>query len=314
LLHPQVVTPALTAYLERNGARATGYTIDLAWKLLSLGKTIGAPAETLSHLDDIWERLEEDRGDVLTQKNLVVIRAILMSDVWSKVCALPLQLMAKAQRMLNLAPKKALSLATIALQIQILTRAPVRIGNLLSIRLDYNLKRMGGTAGSYHLNFPDYDVKNRVDLNFELSGSTAAMIDQYINIFRPHLGEGHKGEWLFPGEDGKSRSKAHASAFIAATMEREVGLRVTAHQFRHAAAAVILKERVGDYEFVRRILGHLNIVTTMKFYTALEAFPASKVFGAIIEEQMARHPSLPKRMRTRRKTASNLSAGGGVLK
>jgi site-specific recombinase XerD len=127
------------------------------------------------------------------------------------------------------------------------------------------------------------------------------MIDQYIEVFRPHLGEGQKGEWLFPGENGKSRSAAHASAFIAAKVEQEVGLRITAHQFRHAAAAVILKERVGDYEFVRRILGHLNIVTTTRFYTALESFPASKAFGALIESQMAKHPSLQKLPRTRRK-------------
>jgi integrase len=306
LLHPQVVTPALEVYLERNGEQPKGYTIDLSWKLLSIAKTIAAPLETITHLDDSWARLEQDRGPVLTQKNLAVIRAVMMSDIWAKVCTLPRRLMDKAQRMLNWAPKKALSLATIALQIQILTRAPVRIGNLLSIRLDHNLQRIDGAKSSYRLYFPDCDVKNRNELDYPLSGSTAEMIDEFIHAFRPHIGTKQMGDWLFPGENGKSRSAAHASAFIAATVEQEVGLRLTAHQFRHAAAAVILKERVGDYEFVRRILGHLNIVTTTRFYTALESFPASKAFGDIIESQMAKHLSLQKLPRTRRKTLSGV--------
>ncbi len=59
---------------------------------------------------------------------------------------------------------------------------------------------------------------------------------------------------------------------IADIVEKRVGLRATAHQFRHAAGAIILKHEPGNYEFVRRVLGHLNIQTTIRFYTALESF------------------------------------------
>ncbi len=301
LLHPDVVIRALESYLELNGPQPKGYTIDLAAKLLSIARTIGAPPETVSHLDDIRARLEQDRGDVLTQKNLAIIRAVMMSDIWARVCSLPRRLMDDAQRMLNWAPKKALSLATIALQIQILTRAPLRVGNLLSIRLDHNLKRNHGTEPSYQLYFPNYDVKNRIELDFQLSRSTAELIDEFIHTFRPRIGATSMGDWLFPGKAGKHRSPSHASVYIAALVEKEVGLRVTAHQFRHAAAAVILKERMGDYEFVRRMLGHRNITTTIRFYTALESFPASKAFGEIIETQMAKHQSKQDPVRTRRK-------------
>jgi integrase len=65
-----------------------------------------------------------------------------------------------------------------------------------------------------------------------------------------------------------------------------VGKRITAHQFRHAAAATILKQRPGEYEFVRRILGHRNVQTTMRFYTGLEAFRAGEHFGHLIEERI----------------------------
>jgi hypothetical protein len=300
LLHPDVVKLALETYLDRNGEKAKGYTIDLAWKLASIAKTIGASPETINFLDDAWTRLEHDRGPVLTQKNQNIIRLVLMTDVWGKVCALPQQMMSEAKRMLNSAPKKAVPIATTAVQIQILTRAPIRIGNLLAIRLGVNLKR-DMDRESYRLHFPDYDTKNRVDLDFALTGQTAVLIEEFINVFRPFLGEGHKGDWLFPGVNDKQRSPSHASAAIAALVERKVGLRLTAHQFRHAAVAVIMKSRPGDYEFAARLLGHLNVETTKRYYSSLESFNANGIFGAMIEEQMFKNLK-PKRSRgTRRK-------------
>jgi integrase len=308
LLHPNVVTPAFEAYLLRNGAQPKGYTIDLAWKLLSIAKTICASPEAIARLEEISGRLEEDRGPLLTQKNLAVIRAVMMSDIWGRVTVLPRRLMDQAHRMLNSSPKKALSLATLALQMQFLTRAPLRIGNLLSIKLELNLKRVDSAEDTYQLHFPRYDVKNRIDLDFTFTGQTAEMIDEFIHIFRPLMGGKQMGDHLFPGENGKNRSPAHASAYIAAVMEKEVGLRVTAHQFRHAAAAVILKEKVGDYEFVRRILGHKDISTTIRYYTALESFPATQLFGSIIEHQMAKHVAIQRPQRTRRKATGNSKA------
>ena len=306
LLHPDVVKPTLEAYLDRNGETAKGYTIDLAWKLASIAKTIGASPEAINFLDDVWARLELDRGPVLTHKNQDVIRSVLMTDVWGKVCALPQQMMSEAKRMLNSAPKKAVPLATTAVQIQILTRAPIRIGNLLAIRLGVNLKR-DMDRESYRLHFPDYDTKNRVDLDFTLTGQTAFLIEEFINVFRPFLGEGHKGDWLFPGENDKQRSPSHASAAIAASVDREVGLRLTAHQFRHAAVAVIMKSRPGDYEFAARLLGHRNVETTKRYYSSLESFNANGIFGAMIEEQMFKNLK-PKRSRGIRRKKIDLKS------
>jgi len=45
---------------------------------------------------------------------------------------------------------------------------------------------------------------------------------------------------------------------------------MTVHQFRHACAAIYLKHRPGEYEVVRRLLGHRNIQTTINFYCGLE--------------------------------------------
>jgi integrase len=285
LLAPEVVLRTFERFLEEGGDRPKVFVIDLGWKLHALAREIGAPENTESQLDDIRVRLEEDRPPAMTDKNLGVVRAVLASDIWSRVAALPELLLREAGALLNRSPRKAAAIAALAAQVLILSRAPVRVGNLLAIRLGVNLIRPGGEEEPFHLTFPNYDVKNRVDLEFPLSPRSSALIQRYIDLFRPHMENSRGTDWLFPGESG-SRSPAHASTAIAARVEREVGLRVTAHQFRHAAAATILKQRPGDYEFVRRILGHRNVQTTMKFYTGLEAFRAGEHFGRLVEERI----------------------------
>jgi integrase len=69
-------------------------------------------------------------------------------------------------------------------------------------------------------------------------------------------------------------------------MEKETGMRITAHQFRHAAAALILREQPGHYEFVRRVLGHLSQQTSIRFYIGLEGYQASEHFGRLVENRL----------------------------
>ena len=58
------------------------------------------------------------------------------------------------------------------------------------------------------------------------------------------------------------------------------------HQFRHAAGALILKHRPGEYELVRRILGHKSVQTTIKFYLELETTQASEIFTDIVRNRL----------------------------
>jgi integrase len=62
------------------------------------------------------------------------------------------------------------------------------------------------------------------------------------------------------------------------------------HQFRHAAAAMWLKTHPGDYETVRRTLGHRNIQTTIKFYCGLETMQANEMFGNMVRKLMKFEP------------------------
>lgn len=44
--------------------------------------------------------------------------------------------------------------------------------------------------------------------------------------------------------------------------------------------------RPGEYELVRRILGHRNVRTTISAYVGLETIQASEIFGKIVMEHL----------------------------
>jgi len=134
--------------------------------------------------------------------------------------------------------------------------------------------------------FPHYDVKNRVKLECTLDEHLTSLIHEYVHQHRPALLRGSNGLWLFPGESGGFKTPSMFSDQITQAVQKATGLRLTAHQFRHAAAALMLQHDPGNYEWVRRVLGHKNIRTTINFYIGLETTQASERFGHIVREHV----------------------------
>jgi integrase len=163
-----------------------------------------------------------------------------------------------------------------------LSVAPVRLANLTAIRLGTNLTKPGGPSKNYWLAFPDYDVKNRVRLEYPLEEYLTELIDEYVHNFRPALLRGNNEDWLFPGQRKGAKGKISFSGQITERISKATGLRMTVHQFRHAAGAIILKKRPGEYELVRQLLGHKNVQTTINAYIGLDGIQASEIYNKII--------------------------------
>jgi integrase len=290
LVHPDVAGKILDAYWRKDGEVPATYTINLANRFVALAHSIGAiAADDLRRLEDARFDLEQHRTDGMTPKNLALIRCVLTDEVWSRVTNLPDQLMRQARLERQHAPVTAAVLAQIAVAVSILTVAPVRLGNLASIRLGENLVKPGGPQSNYFLSFDKHDVKNRVPLQFKLDEFVTSIINEYVHDFRPARMHGSNADWLFPGEAGEHKEKISFSTQIVDRIEKSTGLRITVHQFRHAAGALILKHRPGEYELVRRLLGHKSVQTTMKFYLELETTQASEIFTDIVRNRMDFH-------------------------
>jgi integrase len=287
LLHPDVVEKVIDAYWQRNGEEPKTFTIDLGKKVLRMARETGSLEQAaIDRLDEIRIALEHHRREGLTPKNQQLVRQVLTDGVWSEIVSLPNVLMEQARSDKDHAPIKAAIAAQLASAVAILSFAPIRLGNLIKIELGQNLIKPGGPNTPYWLVFPNYDVKNRVDLNFKFDQPLTDLIDEYVHDFRPTLVRGANTTWLFPGEAGQPKHKLLFSKQITVRVQKATGLRVTVHQFRHAAAAIYLKHRPGDYETVRRFLGHRDIATTTRFYCGLQTMEATEQFGKLIREQI----------------------------
>jgi integrase len=286
LVNPLVVERVIDAYWRENGDEPKIFTIELASKMLALARREGLDHASIEVLEDIRANLEEYRRGGLTDKNLALVRKVLTPGVWKSVVNLPAQLMREARAQLPYAPIKAALSAQLAVAISILSFAPIRLGNLVAVEIGENLIKPGGPSSPYWLTFPHYDVKNRVQLDFTFDEPITELIDEYIHDYRPHLLRGSNTPYLFPGMDGEPKSASMFSGQITERVEDATGLRLTVHQFRHAAAAIYLQHNPGAYETVKRLLGHRNIQTTMNFYTGLETTQANQEFGKIIRRQI----------------------------
>ena len=284
LLRPDRVETLLDYYWEKNGEKPSLYTIDLASKLLALAHSEDLTTVEIEGLDEIRIALEQYRSTGLTEKNRKLIRQIAHSDVWREVVRLPQRLMAEARINAKTKPYRAAVTAQLAIAILILIRAPVRMQNLASIRIGINLIRPGGPGAPYMLVFPDYDVKNGVPLEFAFDAATSAPIDEYIYQHRPHLMQGFDHDWLFAGAGREHKGTKTLSEQISERLWKELGLEITPHQFRHAAAYIMLKADPGNYELVRRVLGHRSSTTTRNFYISLETLEATRLFGEMVTD------------------------------
>lgn len=287
LIHPDVAEKVLEAYWKKDGEVPRAYTINLSCRFVALAHAVGGLDEDARRrLEDFRFTLEQHREDGMTPKNLALIRSVLTDGVWSRVVNLPEQLMRQARRELPHAPVRAAVLAQIAVAVAILTVAPIRLGNLAGIRLGENLTKPGGPDSSYWLMFAGREVKNRSALQFKLDATVTAFVDEYVHDFRPALVRGSNADWLFPGVAGEHKEKISFSTQIVDRVQNSTGLRITVHQFRHAAGALILKHRPGEYELVRRMLGHKSVQTTMRFYLDLSSAQASEIFTDIVRNKM----------------------------
>jgi integrase len=283
MLRPQVVNTIIDSYWKKNGDVPTTYTINLACRFEAIARQMGClNAGELNQLGDLRYAMEQHREEGMTEKNLAVVRAVLTPGVWNRVAKLPEQLMEQAQGMRSSAPVRAALLAQTAVAVGILLVAPVRLGNLAAIRLGVNLTKPGGPDTNYWLQFPKFDVKNKRALQFAFNDRLTKLIDEYVFDFRPVLMKGKNDDWLFPGRSTDHKEKIGFSTQIVNQVEKAVGMRITVHQYRHAAAAMILKHRPGEYELVRQLLGHKSVETTRRFYLDLETTAASDIYTDIL--------------------------------
>ncbi len=129
-------------------------------------------------------------------------------------------------------------------------------------------------------------MKNREPFTIALPAKITAMLRTYRGQILTKASR--NSGFLFDDGRGKPKLPTTISWLVERTIRRHLGIEMTAHQFRHLAAKVILDADPGAYESVRQLLGHRNLATTVNNYAGLNTKRAGRHHAALIEKELAR--------------------------
>jgi hypothetical protein len=233
--------------------------------------------EDLEIITQLRNRLK-CRKKGFTTKNKDRVRPLLSTQNQFRFLGLTEKLVKLAKKK-DQSPRAALLIQK-ALVHEILINAPVRFSNLVNLYLRHHFKRIESELGlRVFITIPEFEVKNGEYLEYELPAHVVSLLDDYLDTYRPILLRGEDAGWLFPGaKEGQHKHEVSLRENLCKAVKRYTGLTVNPHLYRHLAAFFYLQANPGDYETVRRLLGHKSVETTMTFYAEFDALAARRLY------------------------------------
>ena len=283
LVTNDMFTLGIRWFWERNQNETSKHIGEIAWAVRCYAvKHLTADDETIAFYAEAMKRLRINQQG-LSDKNQTAMAQFDDPRVVETFVSLPPRLWDKAATIQKTAgsnriAKKACLLVQASVAIEILMFAPMRISNLQGLRLD---EHISWQAGRMRINIPRQQVKNDQALDFLLPASVSKRVKCYIDDCRQHLTT-KANPYLFPGRLGKPKDSTCLRNQIENTLWNEAGIRLTPHQFRHAAAKILLDAKPGHYEVVRKVLGHKSLTTTYSHYAGAETQAAISLFDDVI--------------------------------
>jgi integrase len=168
-----------------------------------------------------------------------------------------------------------------ALAIDILLHVPLRMQNLSQLQFGVHLHWPQGSRKPALITLSPHETKTRNELSYELP---AALADR-LRLFRDEIAPaviGKRPDTLFLTRRGKTRIQATIATGIYKAILRDLGIRMTPHQFRHLCAKISLDHNPGAYELVRQHLGHTSQRTTTSFYAGLDTRRAGRAHAELV--------------------------------
>ena len=266
------------------GGRENRFNQDLAAALVQIAREwVKADNLLLAELRRLASKVPK-RVPGLTDKNKKFLRQFDDRSTLDRVLNLPGRLWAEVKRTKK-PNHQTLAKAQAAIAVAVLIYMPVRMQNLAALTFDVHLFMREGARATSTLELPAAEVKNRRELAFDIPPGVARMIAEYRNILAPKV-IGHRPDGLFVNPDGTPKHQGTISAFISKTLRKRAGIVLTAHQFRHLSAKIILDAEPGSFETVRQLLGHASLNTTVGAYAGIDSRRAARHHQRLIEKAL----------------------------
>jgi integrase len=264
-------------FYARRGGQTTSQVAGIATCLKDLARHwVKVEESELNRIKKLASRLAMPRRG-MTAKNRQRLRPLDDPEMVTKFLDIPYRIRREMPKARGSARNKAI-LAQVGVAILILQTAPIRIKNLAEIDLNKNLI---SRSDKIYLVFDGAQVKNNEPIDFELPEWVVEMLVWYLKEHRPVL-LNQPCAALFPGANGGAKHEATLGQQISKTVHRFTGMEFNPHLFRHAGGKIFLDINPGEYEVVRRVLGHKSLQTTTSIYTGAETRSAGQYFAATI--------------------------------
>ncbi len=296
---------ALEWHFQRAGNKITADLAQFVATIMTIASFVDLDEPQLHELKQHLKEANPEPRHEITPRNAAVLQALREPAARAKLLHLPSRLMEEASglqlggtdrrgRYHAPRPVEAAWLASLAVAIEILLIAPIRLANLQALRIGQEVRLADSARGRWRGSICiDADkVKNRRALEFPIGPDSAALIHRYLSAFRVSLPNADSN-WLFPGAglDRGPRDKASFGVAIAEITEQHVGMRVNPHAFRALATALILEANPHAIDDVRAVLGHSTFDTAMTYYRGNNQIAAaSRLSEALTHERRKAAP------------------------
>jgi integrase len=235
----------------------------------------------------------------MTDKNKRFLRQFDDVNALRRLVQLPERLWAEVKRETS-PTNRTLSKAHVALAVGILTYMPIRPQNLLTLEFEKHLFIRTGHGAKSTLELSNGEVKNDIDLAFEIPPQVVKMLVEFRDRIAPKI-IGERPSRLFVNVDGTPKGGQGLGVLVANYVRKRTGITLTLHEFRHLSAKLLLDHQPGGFETVRQLLGHKNLQTTVSRYAGIDTRRAGRHHQRLIEQALStQNPCRPRKVRSRK--------------
>lgn len=320
LLAPEAFRAILQALWERGQARRltvpeaerdhdeSGLTrqMDMAAQTLMMlaNHCFPQPPEVLRELRELARKARKATPGEMTQKNQRRLRQFEDPVKLGLLLNLAHDLVAEAMNLRHTQPAEATRRARAAAIFAIECRIPLRIQNLASCRIGYNLRLCGAASERATLGFQAHETKNKLAVEYAVGPRPLKLLQAYVTHFLPFSAQGSPDfadkRWLFPADRGRPGhlSISQVRDIICRTMAERVGVVFHPHLFRALAVSLSLEHAPGSLEHACQLLGDKTMEVVTRHYAAVRRKEAARHQDKIIEAE-ARRLAAPLRRHAR---------------
>jgi integrase len=283
---------------EAVAGSANSFNRDLAELLVQIAREWAkVDAEQLTELKRLANRVPMPASG-LTTKNKHSLRQFDDPAARLRLQTLPARLWTEVKR--DQKPNfRTLAKAQAALAIAILRYIPLRSQNLHALMFDVHVFLHDDIRATSSLEIPSEEVKNKIELAFDIPPHVAKMLIEYRDRIAPKV-IGQRPKRLFVNANGTPKSQAMVALLVKTYLRKRAGIELTSHQFRHLCGKTMLDADPGNFETLRQVLGHKDRRTTTRFYAGIDSRRAARHHQYLIDRALAEQIP-PVRRRKRKK-------------